>query len=243
MVASVTKKSLGLFLLCLNFFSFIVAQVHVFGDSHAMHCFTDHYTSDYTFSYQEVTLPLSVHYLGPKTMHGVATQGIVESGVKLGRNSLPQYGVAENDTVLFVFGEIDVRCHIAKQADQQRVGVDAVIESLATRYCDMIVRNRALYKKCTSIVMEVMPPCDQAYNPSYPRCGTIEERVVVTRQLNAKLKAACAERGILFFEIHDLLADANGILIAELSDGNVHVAMTHNYLVKQKLITFLASVK
>ena len=176
-------------------------------------------------------------------MHGIATKGIVESGVTFGRTNLPQYGVAEDDTAVFIFGEIDVRCHIAKQADQQGVSVDAIIESLATRYGDMIVRNRELYKKCTCIVMEVMQPSDQAFNPSYPRCGTLEERVVVTRQLNARLKAACGERGILFFEIHDLLADPYGILIAELSDTNVHVSMNHNYLVKQKLVTFLESVQ
>ncbi len=241
MVARI-KKVVTIFFVSLGSLSFGLPRVHLFGDSHAMHCFTDHYTNEYTFLHQGLSLPLSVHYLGPKTMHGVATRGIVESGVSLGRNSLPLYGVAEGEIAVFVFGEIDVRCHIGNQRDKRGVSVDEVIEDLVTGYTNMIVRNRALYQQCICIVMEVMPPTDQAFNAQYPRCGSLEERVAITRQLNACLKAVCAQRAIPFFEVHDLLADTNGVLRAELSDGNVHVSMAHNYLVKQKFVTFLQAL-
>ncbi|MBS1986342.1 SGNH/GDSL hydrolase family protein [Candidatus Dependentiae bacterium] len=236
------KKVVTIFFLSLGSLSFCLPRVHLFGDSHAMHCFTDHYRNEYTFLYQGLSLPLAVHYLGPKTMHGVATNGIVESGVKLGRNSLPQYGVAEGEIAVFVFGEIDVRCHIGNQCDKRGVDVDVIIEELVIKYTDMILRNRALYQQCTCIVMEVMPPTDQAFNAQYPRCGSLEERVAITRQLNACLKSVCAQRAIPFFEVHNLLANSNGVLIAELSDGNVHVNMAHNYLVKQKLVAFLQTL-
>jgi hypothetical protein len=51
-----------------------------------------------------------VHHLGPVTMRAVS---------KDGRNniSLKELGIVDGDSVIWCFGEIDVRCHIIRQRD------------------------------------------------------------------------------------------------------------------------------
>jgi hypothetical protein len=73
-------------------------NIHVFGDSHV---------SEFS------NIPgCLLHYVGPITMHRIGRDG-------LNFLDMTSYGVQENEVAIFVFGEIDCRCHIGKQRDKQ----------------------------------------------------------------------------------------------------------------------------
>ena len=102
---------------------------------------------------------------------------------------LKKMGIEEGSTVIFSFGEIDVRCHIGKQAGLKGRDVNEVIETLAKKYIQTILENRAKYQAMTCIVYNVVPPVSHGgSNPVQPVYGPIEDRIRNTKQLNRTLQ-------------------------------------------------------
>lgn len=195
------------------------ARVHVFGDSHARAAFDN-------------TEPCTVHYMGPTTMHRIGRDGLSF----LNRS---EYGVKEGDTVIFVLGEIDVRCHIAKQHALGRL-VDEIIDTLARNYLSTILENKNLYKKIHCVIFAVVPPTNIAYNPDYPYCGSLGERIEYTQMLNKKLHELCRAYRFHVIDVYKDFATPAGSLNPNLGDGNVHIADRRP--VKAKLYTLLNSL-
>lgn len=149
-------------------------------------------------------------WLGPLTMHRIATERPDIAGIARGRlepldASMP---------VLHCFGEIDVRCHLNTP---ERVGG---IPRLASAYLDAVESHG-----WRSAVMSVMPPSRSTTeaNEHLPYRGTDAERLSVTRLLNASLLGQCMLRNVPFLDVYRLYADDEGMLDPGMSDGNVHV--------------------
>lgn len=195
--------------------------IHVVGDSHA----------------QEFSqIPgCEIHWLGPITMHRAGRDGISTL-------NLTSIGVEENQVAIFVFGEIDVRCHIGKIRDQGQRNLDEIIETLAAQYIRTILANRTLYKNLLCIVYSVTPPTI-CYNPDYPTYGSLEDRVSITKKLNARLANLCSQANIEFIDIYDEYSNFDGTLNAAYSDGNVHINSVHFQTIAQKLKQILIKNK
>lgn len=215
--------------------------VHVLGDSHAFFCFNNTQsgiTADEmsTFHYvkdgKSCSLSFYIHWLGSRTMHRVGRDGL--SGLNIKR-----FGVKEGDVVVFLFGEVDVRCHIGKQRDQFKRSQAEVIQTLASNYLRTIYENKRQYKNITCIVASVTPPCDRGYNPSYPFYGPLQDRVRITQELNEALSLHGQRLGIHFLDIYSMYAQEDGSLGVALSDGIVHISPRHNGPIKEKLVDIL----
>lgn len=211
-------------------------KIHIFGDSHAYHFFSDNYVNDYLYSYagkkETLQVPFSVHWLGAKTMHGLSRHGTMGLNIR-------QYGVQNGDVVVFTCGEIDVRCHIGKQRDQNGRTLDEIVDSLVAAYISLILENRRRYLRLQCVVMGIIPPCNACFNPEFPFYGSLADRVTITNVINAKLQRAALANDMLFISVHDLLALPDGSLNTALSDNCVHISMHENYRVKNKLIAAL----
>ena len=210
-----------------NFF-----RIHTFGDSHSWFAFTNGASSlaqessfAYTFKKNNVAIDSQIftHWLGPVTMH------------RIGRDGFSSGHVIENDIVVFVFGEIDVRCHIGKQRDEHARTLDEIITTLCTNYIKAINNFKCSFKKITCFVCQVMPPTNACYNPSFPFYGSLEDRAFITKTLNKKLQATCIENDLLFLDCFDPFTSKDGTLITELSDNCVHIRPIANSPVKEKL--------
>lgn len=182
--------------------SYLDSKVHVFGDSHS-------------FSFSEIP-NFEIHWLGPVTMHRIGRDGKSFLNVK-------NFGVNENDTCIFVFGEIDVRAHIFKQKNLGRE-VPEIIEDLSRRYVDVIESIRQDFFSLNCIIYNVTPPCDFHENPSFPRVGSLHDRVQATLQLNKSIQQKCILKSIQFIDLYEILSDREGILRYEISDQTVHVS-------------------
>ena len=111
--------------------------IHAIGDSHAKLNFG----GDPRFV---------VHHLGPVTMHAVGRDG---------RNNISpkELGVVSGDTVIWCFGEIDIRCHIIRQRDLLNENISSIVDLLAMRYINSIIDiQHGLEVK--TIVLAVIPP-------------------------------------------------------------------------------------
>jgi hypothetical protein len=221
-----------------------IPTIHVIGDSHAFFSFSpvpfiaqepsypEFFCYDYSGADTHLSVPFHLHWIGPRTMHRVGRDGLSFLNVK-------DLSVKEDDYVVFVFGEIDARCHIGKQSHQQQRPYQDIIRELVNNYIATIVRNKEQYAHLTCVIFGVIPPTDQSFNPDYPTYGSLPERIAITQCLNAELGKACLERGLLFFNVYDACSTPLGDFDKKLSDNIVHIAIAHNEFVRQQLVELL----
>jgi hypothetical protein len=213
--------------------------IHIFGDSHASFCFTNTTPvattlekSLFESSAKISKVPFAINWLGPITMHRVGRDGITFLNLK-------EKGVKNDQVAVFVFGEIDVRCHIEKHSQKLNCPLDKMIQSLVEGYLKTIEDNRRLFHKLQCIVCTIVPPTDNMFNPDFPYFGTLATRVDITRRLNEKLRQACASRGIAVLDLYENYCTPQGDLDLQYSDGSVHLAAKYNNAIKQELLQLL----
>jgi hypothetical protein len=222
--------------LLFNNVRYIQSKICVFGDSHARYCFTndgsfiplEKSTYLYKSGTTEQKVVFHINYLGPITMHRIGRDGLKFLNLK-------KFTVSDHDRVVFVFGEIDIRCHIGKIRDKNLLNLDTIINQLVINYLLTIEKNIALFKNIQAIVMAPIPPIPNQENALWPMYGTIEDRINITHKMHKILKHECDKRKILFLSMHDELS-VNNILNFAISDRSVHVHPKYNYIIKNKLI-------
>ena len=179
-------------------------MIHVIGDSHSM----------YTFS----GLPVAIHHVGPVTLKRVGYLEDTTLSTEISKLSL-----SDKDLVLFVFGEIDVRCYVKPTFERAKCSLQQHLGKWADRYGRAVA---ALDTKGARLgLMSVVPPsasAQMAAGSLFPVTGTDQERVEYTTQLNQELRRVCAERQWLYLDVHALYANETGMLPSELSDGTLH---------------------
>jgi hypothetical protein len=67
-----------------------------------------------------------------------------------------------------------------------------------------------------------------------------EDRVSITKKLNSKLCELCALYGVYFLDVFQDYANEDGSLKTELSDGLVHVHLSFNQPIMEKLFRILS---
>lgn len=214
-------------------------KVHVIGDSHASFCFTNIIpvktkNEQSLFFYQtkkkeKKKIPFSIHWMGPMTMHRVGRDGMKAV-------NLSNLQIRNGDVAVFVFGEIDVRCHIEKQSISQQRSWEEVMDDLSCRYIKTILENKKQFHHLSCVVCGVIPPTDRSFNVKYPFYGELETRVKLTQALNRKLQDLCTYHDLIFLDLYPDFSSKNGDLKKDVSDGGVHISPSLNDQVKQKLL-------
>lgn len=178
-------------------------EIHVIGDSHFR-------TVDVSF----FCVPNYYYAYTPMTMYQASKQKIFNQ-----RGIDPSKLIPKNGLWIFSFGEIDVRCLIYNQIHEKNRQEDEIIDTLVRDYINNLL---SVYSEIG--ILSVTPPAKSYVNHAeFPFVGPDEDRVRYTLKLNKKLEQKCQEHNLLFINIYDAYKDANGFLIKELSDGDVHI--------------------
>jgi hypothetical protein len=235
-------------ILFISHYSIVSKTIHILGDSHAPFCFREglilsinflqkmeRFELPVTIYKRDLKIPFIIHWLGPITMHRVGRDGLQFLNVK-------NFNVQENDIVVFVFGEIDVRCHIGKQRDIKKRKLKEIIDILATKYIETIKENQKQFDELTCVICCIIPPIDGLgrNNPEYPFYGELSDRITIARCLNKKLQELCIKNNLLFLDFYDLYADFQGSLNVLFADPIIHIDSIYNRAIKQKLIELVA---
>jgi len=128
--------------------------------------------------------------------------------------------VHPNQEVMIVLGEIDVRCHILKFGyNKYEDTVNSMIE-----YIKKFING---YDNKFKFHFQSIVPTIYKVNfgdkvPLFPFVGNDNERRDVTLYFNKRLKEMCAELGSGYFDIFDIYADENNMMVLEKSDHIVH---------------------
>ena len=153
------------------------------------------------------------HHLGPRLMHSVGRDGL----------DLRAHGIADGDTVICCFGEIDCRCHIHKFGPDYR----RIIAATVDRYVQALLVNLDRLPHLRLCLYNVPPPIRKAgkpENPEYPYLGSDAERLAYVTCMNELLAEQCERHRLVFVDVAREYADDQGFLRDSQSDGNVHIA-------------------
>jgi hypothetical protein len=185
-----------------------IEMLHIYGDSHA------------DFNFRNLTLPNNNHQQPSVTMHRIGRDKII---VGLSPDHLLPL-----NTFVFQYGEVDCRCHVARQILLGR-DADEICTQLVDDYIAIISENITSYRSI--VVCAVVPPTAQydyevingPITHEFPFVGTDAERVSYTRRINVLLEKKCLERGFFFFNPYASYSRNDGTLKYELSDNCVHI--------------------
>lgn len=231
------KKSILALLPLISLLTISARTIHIFGDSHAAFCFSNERRTiprdeNSIFNYNGISIPFSIHWFGSKTMHSIGRDGLAAFNLK-------NFGMQDDDVAVFVFGEIDARCHIGKQRDIHNRKLDEIVTTLAQNFLKTVKENIQLLSNVPCVIVSIIPPTNNVFNEVYPYHGSLEDRVTITQLLNRCLKEHCLNNSIAFLDIYSLYANDQGALDNNHSDGVVHVNAQENDLIKQHLIELL----
>jgi len=177
--------------------------IHTFGDSHVSNAW-------------QSMLNVKINYhIGPRLCYSIVNESL----------NIQNFGVVENDIVVFSFGEIDCRCHVHKHITESKT-YQMIIDSLVNRYIEFIKKEVSGFKNIHPCLYPLPPPVDSSNTPEdkdYPFRGTNEERKLYYLYFNKQAKAACESTNITYIDVYDKYADSNGFLNKSLSDGLIHI--------------------
>lgn len=182
--------------------------IYVFGDSHAVSGFGR-------------IAEAEVHWVGGRTMHRIGRDGAEQL--------LHGVSIEPGDVLIFVYGEIDIRWHIIRLAEQMRRRPSDMVRDLADRYSAALLRAQLQHPAVTVTLTSVVPPARwfvAGFN-EFPVYGPLRERVRLTRELNDRLKFNAAQFGFAYLDYFHLYATRGGHLRFGLSDSNVHINSNH----------------
>ena len=198
-------------------------MLYIFGDSHG------------EFSFKGLSIPHENYRMYSVTMHRVGRDNQI-----LG---FQRYMNSSDNTFVFVYGEVDCRCHVGKQVLLGRNKIE-VCKTLVSNYIQAIKNHVTAYKQI--IVCSITPAANKekfeavhgVITHEFPFVGTNADRVENTRIMNYLLKKSCYENGFTFFDYTDEYSDEAGCLNWEKSDKNSHI-QDNTYLLNKfcKLLT------
>ena len=168
-------------------------------------------------------------------MHRVGRDGLHGLDVRT-------FGVDENDLAIFVFGEIDIRCHVGKQRDIMKRTSDEIIHTLVRNYLNTILENQKLFAKLHCAIFTVLPPTNRSYNPEFPYYGMLHDRVLLTKAINTLLRAEAQAHGLYLMDVYNDYALPDGSFNPALSDGRVHIDPNKNGPVRKALLEIVQSI-
>jgi hypothetical protein len=134
--------------------------IHVFGDSHASFSYSEDKiflpkSEFFEYSSQFKKIKFKIHHLGPKTIWGFS-----KNYFDLGR-----YRVQRDDVVVFCLGEIDIRCHILRQADLQKKTIEEIYSLVLNKYLNAISKSLRKTKPLLCVIQSIIPPTNNVTLP------------------------------------------------------------------------------
>ncbi|MCK8780185.1 hypothetical protein M0654_09330 [Rhizobium sp. NTR19] len=176
-------------------------RLHVCGDSHSAYCF-DRFEN------------AVIKWLGPLTMHRAA-----RDAEQIIRPLLSD--VEADDIVVFILGEIDIRCHLIPVAERSGSSVDDEAAKLAHRY--VLAISQLIGPSNAAVIVQPPYPADRRSNPELPFIGSLQHRIDTHQALSKHLMLAADAAGLHYLPFPRKYADARGGLRRKFSDDGVHI--------------------
>ncbi|WP_163006126.1 hypothetical protein [Methylobacterium brachiatum] len=180
-------------------------SVYVFGDSHG----------HYLFARAQAA---TAYCMPGHTMHRAGRDGV--------QHLLASIKPAPGDDYIFVFGEIDVRRHLIRVANEKGWTYQEAVTDLADRYIAALRASLDGREHRPRVsLLEIVPPLDppRGAHAEQPY-GPLRDRLVVWYLLNEALKSRARDAGFGFIQIPKIYRARDASLKRHYSDGYAHIA-------------------
>jgi hypothetical protein len=171
---------------------------NVFGDSHV-------------WALKEIP-GVEVTHLGPRTMYHIGREGL---------------DIKDSELTIYVFGEIDCRCHIGRIRDTTGESQTSIINRLTDAYFKAIKANKGIGILYSIVGATTITEAGSQYNPY----GTLEDRIQIIREMNTKLR----QSDLPMLDICDHYNLPSGELDPRFRDPGIHIDTKHNGYIREKL--------
>jgi hypothetical protein len=193
-----------------------VKMIYAIGDSHARFCFSG-CVGVQICSHSTITL-----------------RRVVRQEESLLSNIIKKIKPIKNDILIFLFGEIDIRCHADPLIKhRKKITMDGLLKMWAQTYVDKI---NCLGTNGAKISIASIPPPltkekwiiseegkEKIKIVTPPANGWDFERALYTKTINKYFKIECGRMGWDYFDIYSKYADEFGMLPLNKGDGTVHI--------------------
>lgn len=127
---------------------------------------------------------------------------------------------------MFIFGEIDCRVHLIKQAELQRKELREVIETCVDRYVEFAreVANMGYEVLCFGVAGSTPQEGSFGQNNEFPAFGTSTQRNEATRTFNILLEEKTKKQGIGFVSIFNILVDEQNVTQTKYYVDGTHLS-------------------
>ena len=117
----------------------------------------------------------------------------------------------KEDTLLFVFGEVDIRAHIVEQSKKQDILVDVITKDVVKRYFEAIGTMHLLeYNIAVFGCIAGFKLKEGGQKPPWPHSGTCKERNRITKIFNDQLEYRCSATNIPFISVFEEMLKSDG---------------------------------
>lgn len=189
-------------------------MIHTIGDSHS------------EFGWKDIEV-VKCNNLGPKLMFNFK------------KEIFKIVNIQSDDSVVFCFGEIEVRCHIKKNIVYDNY--QPIITNICNNYISEILEIKKNNNITSAYIYNILPTrrvdSKEPYNITcityqnydeegakpFPFIGSDSERKKYTIFFNYELKKLAQKNNLGFIDVYQEYADEDGYLNMNLSDGSVHI--------------------
>lgn len=244
-------------------YSFLVSNdvynICAIGDSHILFGLkspndfwenTKYIERDVTISEKVAKLNIFLKWIGSKTLHGA-------SSVNFMPDVLFDLDMSSLDALMFSFGEIDIRWHIAKQSLLQNMSVEKIIEILVLRFFNTLsdLKKKLISFNGLWLILAPIPPIkkkvdrklelpyvDEPY-VELPFYGSIEERASINKLLIQTYEKYCPLYGFILFDPYVPFKNSDNTLQEQYASDAIHLEPGYNQSIINQLYIILKNQK
>jgi hypothetical protein len=129
-------------------------------------------------------------------------------------------GLASDETLILVFGEIDCRGHIFDQHVKQNKSISELINLTIEHYGNVL---KDLKDRGIKFIVYGIPPANHQGDIGWDNCTPVEERAKIYREFNTKLRSFCEKRGYKYLDIYSRTVNSEGFIKDEYLYMDVHL--------------------
>lgn len=197
--------------------------LHCIGDSHAsFFSGGDRMISEFPGKTENSLACFRAYRVGAATAYNLVTENSSSKGREKVCNILDT--LEKGSDILLVFGEIDCRVHLLKQA--KKSSREAVVQKCVDRYIEFarIVKEKGYNVYVWGVIGSTPHIGSFGEDHEYPAVGTMEERNKITRLFNAQLQIEAKKNDIGFVSIFDTLVDTQNVTNVKYYVDEIHLS-------------------
>lgn len=205
-------------------------MIHCIGDSHSA-----------VFSGEEIMQPIWPEIASNKTIYfksyriGPATAYQLENKKDI-LNDIISKNYVDGDSVLFCFGEVDIRAHLLKQMKIQNRKKEDIVKECVDRYFSVILSYKKKGINC--IVWGPIASWHESRKYDGPSFGNCIERNLVTKEFNQYIERLCIENNIgfvtIFYDMIDVNYQTNTYYLDNWPGSNMHLSQSSMPIILEK---------